>query len=290
MNNSTNDKIHLRINGQDLEYRLSGKRQHGKNGVLIREADDLSAGTSWAEAGYTVQRLLSENDQRLLQEFIRDLCVALLRKQGIACDPAFSLEKYHHVVQSDPDHYKLVKAINRDIPANRLPFPVRVLTKVVETHCHCDLSSINPYTFRNIFNVRIVRPMRFGDNNPPHKDVSLRRLRNAINIYVPIAGSDARSSLPLIPGSQHWNEADIEYASAGSRINATRYTVPAVLAHQGKDLEMIRPDPGDQEVLIFSPYLVHGGGYNLNPDTTRVSLEMRFWKPGFFTRCLEKFN
>jgi ectoine hydroxylase-related dioxygenase (phytanoyl-CoA dioxygenase family) len=41
---------------------------------------------------------------------------------------------------------------------------------------------------------------------------------------------------------------------------------------------MIRPNPKPGQAMLFSPYLVHGGGYNLNTDTTRVSLEMRFWK------------
>jgi len=39
-----------------------------------------------------------------------------------------------------------------------------------------------------------------------------------------------------------------------------------------------RPNPGENEMLLFSPYLVHGGGYNFNTDMTRISLEMRFWR------------
>jgi ectoine hydroxylase-related dioxygenase (phytanoyl-CoA dioxygenase family) len=41
---------------------------------------------------------------------------------------------------------------------------------------------------------------------------------------------------------------------------------------------MIRPNPTEKQVLVFTPYMVHGGGYNSNKDETRVSLEMRFWK------------
>ena len=41
---------------------------------------------------------------------------------------------------------------------------------------------------------------------------------------------------------------------------------------------MITPNPAFDEVLVFTPYALHGGGVNLNKDTTRVSLEMRFWK------------
>jgi ectoine hydroxylase-related dioxygenase (phytanoyl-CoA dioxygenase family) len=41
---------------------------------------------------------------------------------------------------------------------------------------------------------------------------------------------------------------------------------------------LIRPNPKENEVMLFSPYLVHGGGYNFNADVTRISLEMRFWE------------
>ena len=41
---------------------------------------------------------------------------------------------------------------------------------------------------------------------------------------------------------------------------------------------MTRPDPNPDEVLVFSPYLIHGGAVNLNEDMTRVSLEMRLWR------------
>ncbi len=34
----------------------------------------------------------------------------------------------------------------------------------------------------------------------------------------------------------------------------------------------------ENEFMLFSPYLVHGGGYNFNENKTKMSLEMRFWK------------
>ena len=43
-------------------------------------------------------------------------------------------------------------------------------------------------------------------------------------------------------------------------------------------LVLERPNPGLNEVLVFSPYLIHGGAFNQQTDATRVSLEMRFWR------------
>ena len=126
------------------------------------------------------------------------------------------------------------------------------------------------------FCVRVVRP-RSRDNNPPHRDVWLDRLRHAINIYVPLAGSTALSSLPIVPGSHLWAESEIERTVSGARVNGIEFTVPSVVGST-KPLRIVRPDPGLNEFLVFSPYLIHGGAFNQLPDRTRVSLEMRFWR------------
>lgn len=39
---------------------------------------------------------------------------------------------------------------------------------------------------------------------------------------------------------------------------------------------MIRPNPDINEILVFSPYLIHGCSDNKNEDITRMSLEIRF--------------
>jgi hypothetical protein len=45
-----------------------------------------------------------------------------------------------------------------------------------------------------------------------------------------------------------------------------------------RPLTLVRPNPRPNDVLVFSPYLIHGGAYNQERDRTRVSLEMRFWR------------
>jgi ectoine hydroxylase-related dioxygenase (phytanoyl-CoA dioxygenase family) len=122
----------------------------------------------------------------------------------------------------------------------------------------------------------VVRP-RSRDNNPPHRDVWLDRLRHAVNIYVPLAGSSSRSSLPVVTGSHRWAESDIERTLDGARVNGVTFTVPSVV-DATYPLTLTRPDPQANQVLVFSPYLIHGGAFNQQPDRTRVSLEMRFWR------------
>ena len=52
--------------------------------------------------------------------------------------------------------------------------------------------------------------------------------------------------------------------------------MPTLVA-AARPLHLLRPNLGTDEVLLFSPYLLHSGAVNLNNDQTRISLEMRFW-------------
>jgi hypothetical protein len=73
-------------------------------------------------------------------------------------------------------------------------------------------------------------------------------------------------------------ESDIERTVKGAVLNGTSYTVPCVISIKKEMPSLQRPNPEENEVMLFSPYLVHGGGYNFNEAKTRISLEMRFWK------------
>jgi ectoine hydroxylase-related dioxygenase (phytanoyl-CoA dioxygenase family) len=127
----------------------------------------------------------------------------------------------------------------------------------------------------NHFWIRIVRPER-GDNNPPHRDCYFNRNKRLINIYAPIAGSNENSSLPLVPGSHYWSEDVLTISKGKTSIGNVRFTNPAIVACKN-GIKMITPNPKYGDCIVFTPYLIHGGGKNFNCDTTRVSLEMRFW-------------
>ena len=128
----------------------------------------------------------------------------------------------------------------------------------------------------SIFHFRVIRP-HHRDNNPLHRDVWLEDYDDCINLYIPVAGSNPLSSLIIVPGSHRWPESRVERTTSGSRINGQKFNVPAVTGIRG-DYSIARPDPKENEVLIFSPYLIHGGAVNLHPDKTRISIEMRLWQ------------
>ena len=72
-------------------------------------------------------------------------------------------------------------------------------------------------------------------------------------------------------------ESDREYIVSESPcyIYGKSNTVPCIV-HREKGLNLFTPNPSQEEILLFSSHLIHGGGINDNADTTRVSLEMRF--------------
>jgi ectoine hydroxylase-related dioxygenase (phytanoyl-CoA dioxygenase family) len=127
------------------------------------------------------------------------------------------------------------------------------------------------------FLIRVVRP-RSTDHSPPHRDHWLDHLRGTIAAYLPVVGSGPDSSLPLVPGSHRWPDDMLLRTDGPGVANGVRYGIPAIAASDRR-IRMQRPDPGGGELLVFSPYLVHGGAVNRQPDTTRVSLELRFEEP-----------
>ena len=77
-------------------------------------------------------------------------------------------------------------------------------------------------------------------------------------------------------------ESDIERTAQGAKINGLSYTVPAV-TDATYPLIATRPNPASNEILLFSPYLIHGGAFNNTTSTTRISLECRFWRDPRYT-------
>jgi len=129
--------------------------------------------------------------------------------------------------------------------------------------------------------VRICRPNHISteDFNPCHKDVYFDFYRNTVNIYLPVVGSNEKSSLMVQEGSHLLNEnmTAITHGGAYFKHKKKKYSVDAIVQSKVK-LDMIRPNPSINEILVFSPYLIHGCSDNHNEHMTRMSLEIRFIK------------
>ncbi|MCC3156372.1 phytanoyl-CoA dioxygenase family protein [Hymenobacter sp. 15J16-1T3B] len=265
----------VNINNKAVEYRIEGEAGAPDEQVLLASAKDLTAGTAWAADGYTVADFLPAAELQQLQQGLHQLVREFMRNAGLPVADDFDISQYHHAVGASPDlHLAVINQI-KEIPQTRLPLPASVLERRVSELCGRPVQALNPWDNGRWFHLRIVRPNQ-PDNNPLHRDVWLPDYDDCVNIYAPLAGSTANSSLTLVPGSHWWPESRVVRTRGGAVYNGVAFTVPAVKESE-EPLQIIRPNPAKDEVLVFSPYLLHGGAVNLNADTTRVSLEMRFW-------------
>lgn len=265
------------LNDTPIVTRVEGEIIYGEPRALLSEDDDLTAGTPWADRGYVVTDFLSAELREMLREGIRQRIVSVLTDAGLRPPGDFTMESYHRFAAADERvHPVVVEWFSRGFPLESMPIDYHLVERRIGEIVGAEVTAHNQAYGLNVFNMRVVRP-HSNDNNPLHRDVWLDRLRNAVNIYVPLAGSDERSSLCLVPGSHRWRESEIARTAAGALVNGLPYTVPAVVGAK-HPLHLIRPNPSPEQVLVFSPYLIHGGAANLNENVTRVSLEMRFWR------------
>jgi hypothetical protein len=199
----------------------------------------------------------------------------------------FNLEKYHEFVD-DKLHKKIVDSFRgkyfgiNGINLKYLGIDYKELDFYINEQINSNYKLSCIYKKFGIKNkkfwIRIVRPNK-KDNNPPHKDSHIKTfywVRDNINIYLPLAGSNKNSSLPLLPKSHLDNENQYLISSSPCYVNNVKFTVPCIVDRIG-GIDMITPNPNKGEILIFTPHIIHGGGMNRNKDLTRVSLEMRFF-------------
>jgi Phytanoyl-CoA dioxygenase (PhyH) len=266
------------IENELITMHVEGETLFGKPEVLLHHDDDLTAKSNWHKEGFTIQPFLSQLNYDTIKIGITNLIKTFVEQQLGTLLPSFTLEKYHIFCTNDETHLSVVKNFQQCLPIQNFPINFELLDKRVSEICGVNVTSNHPtQEASRKFCIRIVRPKRNTDNNPPHRDVWLNRLRNAVNIYLPLAGSNHQSSLPIIPGSHLWQESEIERTVTGATVNNVVFTVPCVVGSK-YGLNMIRPQAQANELMVFSPYLIHGGGCNLNNEVTRVSIEIRFWR------------
>src|SRR5258708_28053973 len=264
-----------KINKKEISYRAEGVKTKGDDHVLLHHAIDLTFGRKWGEDGFTTKKLFEEGVHQDFKTKTKALVISLWQIAGLDISDDFELSQYHLVAASKNSHLAAVEK-TKLLAINEFPVPIHLVEKRISEICKTSVVAKNPFDGQSVFHFRVVRPNSL-DNNPLHRDVWLEDYANCINLYIPIAGSNSKSSLALIPGSHHWPESKTERTEQGAIIENVKFNVPAVTSIKG-DYEIVRPDPKENEVLVFSPYLIHGGSVNLNQDQTRISIELRLWK------------
>ena len=186
-----------------------------------------------------------------------------------------NLHNYHNELTNE-EHTKILNSM--PYKKNMCP-DIRDFCIYLETHIS-KLLNEPVKIFNDDIWVRICRPsscISQNDFNPCHKDVYLDFYRNTVNIYLPIVGSNEKSSLKIQPGSHKWSESETIVTKGGACIDGKKYSVDAIVASV-KPLNMIRPNPTETQLMLFSPYSIHGCSDNDNENITRMSLEIRFMR------------
>lgn len=263
------------VNGVRLKYDVTGSRSWGSDIVLLDQAIDLSVRTGWHDRGFTIESLFTPEHYSLFIEQCHALLIRLWSEAGLNLRHDFQPDRYHTVVTDLAAHLRAVEK-TKLLGVGKFPILVKEIEQRVSEICNVPLVARNPFDNQAVFHFRVIRPMQ-ADNNPLHRDVWLEDYDDCINIYIPIAGSNEQSSLILLPGSHLWPESRIEKTNAGAEINGIKFNVPAVTEIRGSYVAE-RPDPKVNQILVFSPYLIHGGAVNSNKDLTRISIEMRLWR------------
>jgi hypothetical protein len=259
-----------------LNLHVEGETCIGDDVVLLDREDDLIVKTSWKNEGYSVEKFLALPDFAALEAGIRRMVWTLVREAGVSVSDNEPLVNYHKIVQGNDEAHRFVARWG--MPLSLFPINPDLVCDRISEICQTPLrlkSVPNKEGVSEVpFGFRVVRP-RSTDQNPLHRDAWQDVWKGTLNIWIPIAGCNEKTSLPLVPGSHRWMESEIERTRSGARIDNKVYMVPSVTG-SARDLTPIIPNPGPNEVLVFSPYVIHGNASNKTEDTSRVSIEMRF--------------
>lgn len=256
--------------------RVLGVPLKGSDEVLSQQDDDLTIGQSWHDKGFSVHSFLSQDEYKIFFSGFVNLFKSTLRGARIEIPESFVPGQYHRYVADDYKKHLLVIKRTKLFEAELFPVDIALVEARISKILGFQVKSIKPFNSERVFHFRVIRPGS-TDYNPLHRDVWQEENRDAINIYVPMVGSNEKSSLLLIPGSHLWQESWTVRSTEGAEMNGIKFNVPGLITSQ-EPLELVRPNPQANEVLVFSPYLLHGLSANGNADETRISLEMRFWR------------
>jgi hypothetical protein len=172
------------IGGRTVTYLIEGDTFFGSDQVLVNQDDDLTKRAAWGDQGFVVQPFLAPADCRDLRNRFRDALDAIISDVISGYLMGRSLEQYHQVVDSDEKHLAVIERLKSGLLSTNFPFDLKKIESRISEICGISVSARDDPAYY----VRIVRP-NGRDNNPPHRDVWLDRLRNAIDTIFPSAAA-----------------------------------------------------------------------------------------------------
>ncbi len=268
----------LTIDKEPFSFQIEGDFFWGIDQVLFNPSSSVIMNTSWKKDGYALFDLLTVEEFNRIQENISSLLKSIALEIGIDLPDHFSPEKYHLYFNTQELHNQVIQK-TRFLTFKDFKIDFQQLCTRVSDFIKYPLQLENPLLDEEIVILRISRPKSL-DINPLHRDGYLDIWANVLNLWIPLAGCDENSSLPVFPESHLLNETKVYRSETkGARINGLGYHVPGIVDVKG-GLDLIRPNPAYRQALLFTPFLIHGAAINQNENKTRLSLELRFCKKG----------
>jgi len=272
------EKCVIEIDEKEYFFKVEGAFFSGKNEILYKKENNIIEQTDWFTSGYKVAPIYNNTEFSNLKESVSRIVLEGLRQANVTIDPScFKLEDYHKYAVNNDIHLKVIN-YTRNLKNEDFDIDFKSLedkfSKVVQKKLSSKIKELD----RTHIQIRLNRPKSL-DINPPHRDGYFSYWKDILNIWLPIAGCNQKSSLPLLPESHLISENNILRTEArNAKINGNTYHVPCILKTTKGNLKMIRPNPKYGEALIFTPFLIHGAAFNDNENMTRVALELRFEK------------
>lgn len=264
------------IDGRRHSYPVEGEFFQGEDELLYDDASSSIQLAAWKQAGYCVVDLFTPDELAELISSIENRVRDTFEELGYESVTELELIDYHKQV-TDLKRHVAFSMKSRNFSNEDFGFDLELVTSRLSKVVGKRLSSFNPELKRKHVQLRISRPGSL-DINPPHRDAYLEYYRKVLNVWIPVAGSDENSSLPVVPGSHLIREDALTRTEARSaKISGNTYMVPCISKINDRIPEMTRPNPQPGQALIFTPFLIHGAAFNTNADTTRMALELRLY-------------
>mgnify|MGYP000023508525 CR=1 FL=1 len=266
------------IDDTPFQFQVEGDFFWGNDEVLYAKNSSVLDNVSWQNKGYDIVKAFTNEEFVTLKHSVKYNIWKAIQSTGVlVAFEKFELEKYHEYVVTNEQHLQVIN-VTRNLSVEDLNFNINLLVERFGEILSCKLTSWVEEIRKSHIQIRISRPNSL-DINPPHRDGYFSYWNDIINIWVPISGCNAHTSLPLVPGSHLISEKNVlRTSSKGAKINGNVYNVPCILETNEGSFKMCRPNPKEGEALLFTPYLIHGAAVNQSENNTRISLELRFPK------------
>ena len=102
-------KLYYKIRNRAIDINISKKNKfiYGNDEVLSNKFTDPTFDQPWYNKGFKIYNLYGSQTFSLIKKNIKETLINILNRENINT-LNFELDNYHHFVQNDEDHYKII--------------------------------------------------------------------------------------------------------------------------------------------------------------------------------------